>query len=99
MEKKGLLIGITSKLNRIFSKRSLQKRNITAALQDGNRSWITILACICADGTEIDPNIIYKGKGALCNTWVDAVEARKHPVFLGHFTLWMDKQRPRLGLD
>jgi hypothetical protein len=38
---------------------------------------------ICADGTEIDPTIIYEGKVALRNTWVDAVEAGKHPIFLG----------------
>jgi hypothetical protein len=44
---------------------------------------MTILACICADGTEIDPTIIYEGKGALHNTLVDALKAGKHPVFLG----------------
>ncbi|EDU44778.1 conserved hypothetical protein [Pyrenophora tritici-repentis Pt-1C-BFP] len=32
------------------------------AIQDGNRRWITILACICGDGSLLPPGIIYEGK-------------------------------------
>ena len=81
MDEKGFLIGITSRSKRVFSKQLWLQKKITAGLQDGNREWITILACICADGTEIDPAIIYEGKGPLRDTWLHDVEIGKHQVF------------------
>jgi hypothetical protein len=32
---------------------------VTAALQDGSREWITLLAAIFADGEVLPPGIIY----------------------------------------
>jgi hypothetical protein len=69
MDEKEFLIGVISKSKRTFSKQSFQKRKITAALQDGNQSLITILACICADGTEIDPTIIYTQFSTINQDW------------------------------
>jgi hypothetical protein len=52
MDKKGFAIGVNSKQKRIFSKHLFEQKRKTAGLQDGNRAWITILACICADGVK-----------------------------------------------
>ena len=59
MNKKGFLISITSRSKRVFLKQLWQQKKVTAAFQDGNRDWITIMACICADGSWIDPAVIF----------------------------------------
>src|SRR5688572_14931604 len=81
MDEKGFLIGVTSRTKRVFSKQLWMQKKVTAGLQDGNREWITILACICADGTAVEPGVIYQGKGALRDLWVYDVEAGKHQFF------------------
>ena len=63
MDEKGFLIGITSKSKRLFSRRMWEKKEVTASLQDGNREWITLLACVCADGTALPPSLIYQAAG------------------------------------
>ena len=30
-------------------------------VEDGNRELVTIIECVCADGTSLPPNIIFKG--------------------------------------
>jgi hypothetical protein len=44
---------------------------------------VTILACICADGSEIDPAVIFAGKRDLRSGWVHNVEPGKHRIFFG----------------
>ena len=51
MDEKGFLLGKTSRTKRFFSKQLWEQKKVTAALQDGSREWITILATICADGS------------------------------------------------
>jgi hypothetical protein len=60
MDEKGFLIGILSKAKRIFSKRQYEMDGLQQRLQDGNREWITTIACICADGTSLSPGLIYQ---------------------------------------
>lgn len=81
MDEKGFLIGITSRSKRVFSKQLWEQKKVTAALQDGNREWITILACICADGSALDPAVIFEGQGAIRNAWIHDVEVGKHQAF------------------
>ncbi|KAH7394724.1 hypothetical protein BKA66DRAFT_599093 [Pyrenochaeta sp. MPI-SDFR-AT-0127] len=50
MDEKGFMIGVVGRSKRIFSKRRWEKKEVRASLQDGNREWITLLACVCADG-------------------------------------------------
>jgi hypothetical protein len=96
MDEKGFLVGITSRSKRVFSKQLWQQKKVTAALQDGNREWITILACICADGTALDPSIIYQGKGALCSRWLQDVEpGNLHSFYATSPTGWKNNE---LGL-
>jgi hypothetical protein len=59
MDEKGFLIGVLSKAKRIFSRSQYERGGLKQQLQDGNREWITTIACICADGTSLSPGLIY----------------------------------------
>jgi hypothetical protein len=83
MDEKGFAVGLTSKTKRVFSKVLYEEKKKTAGMQDGSREWITILGCICADGSEIDPTVIFAGKGDLHSGWVHNVEPGKHRIFSG----------------
>jgi hypothetical protein len=78
MDEKGFFVGITTRSKRVFSKASYSRKEVTSALQDGNREWITLLACICGDGTSLSPGVIYEGKSGLESSWVNDIEAGKH---------------------
>ena len=60
MNEKGFMLGILTRSKRVFSRRMYEEGKIKAHIQDGNREWITLLACICADGSAFDPAIIYQ---------------------------------------
>jgi hypothetical protein len=60
MDEKGFLIGILSKMKRVFSRHQYESGKMKHMLQDGNREWITTLACICADGSALTPALIYQ---------------------------------------
>jgi hypothetical protein len=56
---------------------------VTAALQDGDREWIAVLAAVCGDGTALPPWLIYASKSStLQSAWVANIEAGKHDVFV-----------------
>ncbi|KAI1507231.1 Tc5 transposase DNA-binding domain containing protein [Pyrenophora tritici-repentis] len=83
MDEKGFLIGVTGRSKRVFGRRMWEKKEVTTGVQDGSREWISILACICADGSVLPPGIIYQGgSGGLQSDWVDDVAQSAHPVFL-----------------
>ena len=84
MDEKGFLIGILSKSKRVFSKAKWDRREVREALQDGSREFITVLACICADGTSLEPSVIYAGKSGLRSAWVEDVEVGDHQVFFSN---------------
>jgi hypothetical protein len=65
MDEKGFLAGVTSRQKRIFSRQLWEQKKVTAGLQDGSREWITILALVCADGSSLDPSVIFEAKGGL----------------------------------
>ena len=60
MDEKGFLIGVLLKMKRVFSCRRYEEGGIKQIIQDGNREWITTIACICADGTSLTPALIYQ---------------------------------------
>jgi hypothetical protein len=84
MDEKGFFVGITTRTKRVFSKAIWQAKLRTAAIQDGNREWITVLACVCGDGEVLPPAIIYSGTAGLQSNWVDAIEAGIHQVFVSY---------------
>ena len=73
LDEKGFLIGILNKMKRVYTKPQSygKKSKLIGAGQDGNRDWITILACICADGTKLPPGLIYQTlSGDIQDTWL-----------------------------
>jgi len=84
MDEKGFAIGVTGRSKRIFSKALYGKKQYRQSLQDGNTEWVTLLACICADGSALPPGIIYAAAGrAVQQSWVNEIDPSKHSV---HFT-------------
>jgi hypothetical protein len=60
-------------------------KEVTAAIRDGSREWITLLACVCADGSHFPPSLIYQSAAsAIRSSWVENVKAVEHSV---HVTL------------
>ena len=83
MDEKGFLIRIIGRSKRIFSRRMWEKKEVTASLQDGSRAWITVLACICADGSALPPGLIYEAANkGIQSTWVEEIKAGEHKVFI-----------------
>jgi hypothetical protein len=65
MDEKGFFVGITTRSKRVFSKAVWQAKLRMVAIQDGNREWITLLACVCGDGEALPPALIYDGKAGV----------------------------------
>jgi len=83
MDEKGFLIGVINRSKRVFSRRMWERKEVKAALQDGSRSWITLLACVCADGSALPPGLIYEAANkAIQSDWVEDIKAGKHNVFI-----------------
>jgi hypothetical protein len=57
--------------------------------QDGNREFVSLLACVCADGTAVPPALIYQGKsGDLQNTWMEDLKEEDHAYFTSAENGW-----------
>jgi hypothetical protein len=81
MDEKGFMIGVTGRSKRVFSRRLWERKEVKKALQDGSRTWITLLATICADGTSLPPSLIFQSANeSIRDTWVEGIKVRKHQV-------------------
>ena len=79
MDEKGFLIGVLSKVKRVFSKSAFEEGKLRHIIQDGNREWITTIACICADGTALTPALIYQAQAsAIQDTWLQDFNPAEH---------------------
>ncbi|KAI1667071.1 hypothetical protein L13192_09315 [Pyrenophora tritici-repentis] len=65
MDEKGFMLGIVGRSKRIFSKASYEDQRSRGTIQDGSRKWITLIACVCADGSYLDPGLIYQSQSGL----------------------------------
>jgi hypothetical protein len=65
MDEKGFFVAITTRSKRVFTKAIWASKERTAAVQDGNRVWITLLACVCASGDSWPPALVYQGSSGL----------------------------------
>lgn len=59
MDEKGFMIGVTGRSKRVFDKKIYNRKGVTAALQVGSREWVTVLACVCLDGTALSQALIF----------------------------------------
>jgi hypothetical protein len=76
MDEKGFMIGVIGRSKRVFSRRLWEKKAVRAALQDGSRKWITLVACVCADGSALPPGIIYEAANkGIQSSWVEDIRA------------------------
>jgi hypothetical protein len=84
MDENGFMLGTVGRSKRVFSRQSWKAKSARQAVQDGSREWITVLGCCCADGSVLDPSLIYQGIKGIQSSWVREIEAEGHPVFVGH---------------
>ncbi|KAF1929313.1 uncharacterized protein M421DRAFT_136157, partial [Didymella exigua CBS 183.55] len=50
MDEKGFMIGKIGKQKQVFSRTSYSNKRFRQALEDGNREWVTLIACVGASG-------------------------------------------------
>jgi hypothetical protein len=68
------MIGFVRTLKRIMARNALESGRVTKARQDGNREFISCLACVNALGKKIPLVLIYPGtSGDLWSSWVQDV--------------------------
>lgn len=83
MDEKGFLIGYLTKSKRVFTKALFDNQKLMGTAQDGSRTWVTVVATICADGTSLSPGIIYEGQpNTVQDSWLDGVKEEDHLAFL-----------------
>lgn len=83
MDEKGFLLGVVGRSKRIFSKASYEEGKRRITVQDGSREWITVMACICADGSHLDPALIYQSaSGSIQDSWLQAFDPNSHQAYL-----------------
>jgi hypothetical protein len=62
---------MSNRVRRIMTREVLKAAQCKHACQDGNREFITLLVCICADGTSLPPALIYQSNSYdIQSTWV-----------------------------
>jgi hypothetical protein len=82
MDEKGFMIGKLQKTKRIFNLQHYASGKLRGAGEDGNREWITLVACICADGGYLPPAVIYSATtGNLQTSWLEDFNPEKHEVY------------------
>jgi hypothetical protein len=82
MDEKGFMVGNKGRSKRVFSKELYKRKEVRDSLQDGSREWITVLACVGADGSALPPSLIFQAAhGNIRLTWVHHIKAGKHDVF------------------
>ena len=82
MDEKGFMIGMISRSKRIFDRPLWDSHTVRQVIQDGNRDWVSLIACICADGTCLDPALIYTSTvNNLRDTWLEDFYADQHQAF------------------
>ncbi|KAH7563685.1 hypothetical protein BM1_00732 [Bipolaris maydis] len=81
MDEKGFLLRVNCRSKRVFSKQLWDQKKVTAPMRDGSREWITTIGCICADGSWVDPMVIFEGKSGLHDDWVQHLQPDLHQMF------------------
>jgi hypothetical protein len=82
MDEKGFMAGVLGKQKRVFSKASWTRNYKKQASHDGSREWITLLACIGADGTVLPPGLIFSADSKTPqSSWLSDVDKKKHSVY------------------
>jgi DDE superfamily endonuclease len=79
-----------------MTKEAYKRGRIRNAQQDGSREFISLLACVCADGTATPPALIYQGaSNDLQTTWLEDLKERDKAYFTASKNGWTNNE---LGL-
>jgi prepilin-type processing-associated H-X9-DG protein len=88
-DEKGFIIGLMNRTQRIMTLEALRSGRIKYTMTDGNREFVTLLACICADGTKIPVGLIYEGESHdLQDSWVEELEDNDEVYFAASTNGW-----------
>jgi hypothetical protein len=84
MDQKSFEVGIISPNTAyVCSKAALDRGDIMIPVQEGNREWISVLACVCADGSSVPPTLIYQSDhGGLESNWLEDLDSKIHSAHL-----------------
>jgi hypothetical protein len=78
---KGFMLGVVGRSRRIFSRTLYKEGKRRSTIQDGSQEWIMLLACICADGSSLEPALIYQlTSGSIQDSWLQALDHETHQV-------------------
>ena len=70
-DEKGFLLGFAHALKCIMTLDAVRAGQIMGASQDGSCEFLSLLACICADGTKLPPALIYQGESHdMLDSWL-----------------------------
>jgi len=65
-----------------MSREAYEQGRVRQSAQDGNREFITLIACVSALGIAIPATLLYKGKSRdLQDTWVEELEEQDDLFF------------------
>jgi hypothetical protein len=59
MDEKGFMIGVISKTKRVLDKVLYKEKRYKQASHDANKEWVTVIGCVCADGSPLPPAVIF----------------------------------------
>ena len=69
-------------MRRVMTREAYEKGRCRQTIQDGNREFITLIACVNAQGIAILPTLLYKGVSKdLQDTWVKGLGYTDQVVF------------------
>ena len=72
-----------------MTRGALKSGRIMGASQDGSREFISLLACICADGSKLPPALIYKGESHdLISSWLGVFTEEHNAYFASSSNGW-----------
>jgi hypothetical protein len=81
MDEKSFMLRVVGCSKRIFSRTSYVEEKRRSTIQNGSREWITLLACICADQSSLEPALIYQStSGSIQDSWLQALNHKTHQV-------------------
>jgi hypothetical protein len=82
MDEKEFMIGVLGKSKRVFDKVLYKERRFKQASHDANREWVTVIGCICADGTTLPPAVIFSAASEKVQAnWVHDIDPETHSIY------------------
>jgi hypothetical protein len=57
MDEKGIQLGIEARISAMIDR----EQKLAYSIEDGNWELVTVIECVCADGSSLHPLIIFQG--------------------------------------